>query len=101
MSDIPFGADAVAGARPAASVKAGRSAAPHCGVALTGADRGALRSDAALVASAAWAEGGGLVAWLMLDGHRSGGNESATYGAIEQVNSNWYLCTGNDSAAAT
>jgi hypothetical protein len=49
---------ALACARPAAPVKAGHLAAPRCGVALTGAARGALRSDAALVASAAWAEGG-------------------------------------------
>jgi hypothetical protein len=44
MSDIPFGADTLACARPAAPVKAGRLAAPLCGVSLTGADRGALRS---------------------------------------------------------
>jgi hypothetical protein len=42
---------------PVAWVKVGRSAAPHCGVALTGADRSALRSDAALVDSPAWADG--------------------------------------------
>jgi hypothetical protein len=38
---------ALACARPAAPVKAGHSAAPHCGVALTGAGRGALKSEAA------------------------------------------------------
>jgi hypothetical protein len=48
MSDIPSGADTLACARPAAPVKAGRLAAPICGVALTGVHRGALRS---------WAEG--------------------------------------------
>jgi hypothetical protein len=44
--------------------------------------------------AAAWAEGGRLVAWLMLGGHRSGGNESPTNDVVGQVKGNWYLCTG-------
>ena len=46
---FPRSRHVLAYARPAAPVKAGRLAAPLCGVALTGADRGAPESDTALV----------------------------------------------------
>jgi hypothetical protein len=57
-SDISPGADKIASARPAARVKAGRLAAPLCGVALTGRGSWRAKIGVDLVASTAWAEGG-------------------------------------------